>query len=269
MNKEFFLLRTFFTTALLICVITLFYSCKKDGELMKATEVVNISITSFSTDAAAAFAVVVNDDVVEDSLYNGGSASKLVAKAESMQHIIIKDHFTDAVLIDTSIAIPGKTASLTLLQLNADSDPILVGQSEEDIPENHRLQAIFYTNDILPDSIGFQVYGVHYDPNTFELLGVDTLATYPKIKKGELSEFMLIEDNPDPSIVYYFFQPLDVNTQQALPNQAVPFDPVNYSGVLFPIETGATGTEKHYINDISATGSPEFFDITSIRLISY
>lgn len=269
MNRKFILGKTFFRTALLICAITLFYACKKDGELIKATEVVNLSITSFSTNTAAAFVVVVNNDLVEDSLYNGQTSTNLIGKTNDMQHIVIKDYFTDATLIDTSIAIPGKTASLTLLQLNADSDPILVGQSDENIPDNHKLQAFFYTNDILPDSIGFQIYACHYDPNTFALVKTDTLATFEKIKKGVLSEFLAIPDIVDPAITYYFFQPLDVTTQQPLANMATPFDPANYLGYMFSFQSGIVGTEKHYINNIVGIGTADFFDVASDRLISY
>lgn len=246
-----------------------FSACKKEGELVKSTDIVNISITSFSTNPGAAFTIVVNDELVADSLSNGQPVSRLIAKVDDRQHIVIKDHFTGATQIDTTIAFPGKTAALTLLQLNAGSNPILVGQTDEDIPENHRQQAFFYTSDILPDSIGLQIYGVHYDPATFELLKIDTLSTFPKVRKGVLSEFATIADNPDPSVVYYFFQPLDALTQQPLPNQAVPFDPANYSGVLFPFDPGPAGTEKHFINNIGASGSPDFFDVFSGRLISY
>ena len=80
---------------------------------------------------------------------------------------------------------------------------------------------------------------------------------------------MLIPDNPDPSVVYYFYQLLDIHTLQPLPNQAVQFDPANYSGILFPFDPGLTGTEKHYINNISAAGRPDFFDLYCDRLISY
>lgn len=269
MNIKFISFKTFFTAIFLICAITLFYSCKKDGELVKATEVLNLSITSFSTNTSAAFEVVVNDALVEDSLYNGQTFTKMIVKMEGMQHIIIKDHFTDATLIDTTIAIDGKIASLTLLQLNADSDPILVGQTDENIPENHKLQSFFYTSDILPDSIGLQIYGCYYDPNTFELVKTDTLARFEKIRKGELSAFLPVKDSIDPATTVYFFQPVDVATQQPLANLAAPFDPAAFSGYQFSFGPGIGGTEKHYINNIVGVGTPEFFDVASDRLISY
>lgn len=259
MNKRFFTLFFF----------ALIYACKKDGEPIVATAVVNFTITSFSANAEAAFTVVVNDDVVEDSLYNGNPATKLIVKAKDMQHVLIKDHATGTVLIDTSLNIPGKKARLTLLQLDTDSNPVLVGQTDENIPDSQRLQAFFYTTDILPDAIGCQIYACYYDPVSFTFLKTDTLATFKNIKKGELSEFLLIKDNADPATIIYFFQALDVNTLQPLANIAMPFDPANYSGYQLPFDPGPNGTEKHYINNIGTSGSPDYFDVNSGRLISY
>ncbi|WP_343307319.1 hypothetical protein AAHN97_09340 [Chitinophaga niabensis] len=261
--------KIFFTLFFFAFVVTSFYACKKDGELTIATAVINFTITSFSTNAGSAFEVVVNNDLVEDSLFNGNTATKLIPKAKDMQHVLIKDRATGTVLIDTLLNMPGKKAALTLLQLDADRDPVLVGQTDENIPDNHRLQAFFHTNDVLPDAIGVQIYACHYDPVSFTLVKTDTLATFKNIKKGVLSEFLLIKDNADPATIVYFYQPLDVNTLQPLANMGKSFDPANYSGYQFSFDPGSKGTEKHYINNFTTWGNQDLFDVFSDRLISY
>lgn len=246
-----------------------FISCQKNSNLIKAAAVMKLSVTSFSTDAEVAFTVIVNDKLVEDSLYNGLTSINLVAKTEGMQHILIRNNKTQAQLLDTLLDMPGNITSLTLLQLVKDGSLMLTGKPEGEIPEKQRLQAFYYINDILPDSLAFQVYACHFDPNTFALLKTDTIATYPKIKKGELSEYRMIADSPDPSSIYYFFQPLDTQTLQPLPNMAMPFDPANFMGYLFNFDPTQTGMEQHYINNIFATGTSELFDLFSSRLIAY
>lgn len=269
MNSKFFSLKAFLITGLLTSITTLFHSCKKDGELVKAAEVFNITVTSFSSNTSAAFTVVVNDDLITDSLYNGQSATKMIARVEDMQHVLVKDHFSDATLIDTLLSLQGKTVSLTLLQLDGESAPILVGQQDEEIPENSRVLSFFYTSDLLPDSIGMQIYACYYDANTFELSEIDTLATFNKIKRGQLSSFQPVKDSIDFTTAY-FIQPLDAVTGKVLANLGTPFDPTLASGYFLSFETGPLGTEKHYINGIDAMEVGDgTFNIASNRLISY
>ncbi|WP_232538948.1 hypothetical protein [Chitinophaga tropicalis] len=268
MNRKSISLKTFFIIAFLTCTSSLFYSCKKDGELVKATEVFNITVTSFSSNTLAAFSVTVNDDLITDSLYNGQSATKIIARVEDKQHILVKDRFSKATLIDTVLSLPGQTASITLLQLDPEGAPILVGGQGEEIPEGSKALSFFYTNDILPDSLGMQIYACYYDPNTFEFTKMDTLATFKSIKRGELSSFQLVKDTADPAIVY-FIQPLDPITGNVLENLATPFDPTIASGYFLSFEGGPLGTEKHYINSIEAMAGDGVFDIASNRLISY
>jgi hypothetical protein len=268
MHKRFLSLKLI-TYCLLLSGFLSVVSCQKNSDLVKATAIVSLTVTSFSTNSDAAFAVLVNNEIVEDSLVNGNTQTKLVAVVDGLEHVLIKDAYTNAVLIDTMLEFHGKKAVLTLLQLQQGQSPILVGGTEENIPEHHRLQSFFYTTDVLPDAVACQLYACHYDPATFAFIKTDTMATWPEVRKGVLSESMLVPDNPDPSAIIYFWQLLDVQTQQPLANMAMPFDPANYLGYQFSFGAGTTGTEQHYINNFFTLGSAEFFDLFSDRLLSY
>lgn len=251
-------------------LVSFISSCSKEEGLVLQQEVVKLTITSFSTDPAAAFTVLLNNGQFADSLYNGQGHTRIIARQAGKQQIIVKDRSSGSVLIDSLIAIEGKEAVLTLMQLDPNHPPQLISQQEgEQIPEGYRKLAFYYTWDQLPDSIALEVYDCRYDLNTYELLEIDTVR-FEKVKKGVLSGFQLIKgDGLDPSVVYLmnFF---DAVTGTVLPNLVKPFDPTFALGTTLDYWPGPLGTEKHFINNLAGTYNPAYgIDIYSNRLISY
>jgi len=268
MNKFSGFFKTLSFIAILVCACFAFQACHKDGELIEGVEVFNFRIDCFTANPDAAFEVSVNNELVTDSLMNGVPKSKVVTLVEGKQHVVIKKSSSKTVLIDTLITVTDKQSRLTVLQLDEEAKPILVGKSDQEIPANSRSIAFYYTDDVLPDSMGYQLYACYYDENTFELKRVDTLATYDVIRKGQLSEFEIVKDSIDFTTLY-FMQPLDVKTGEALENLALPFDPMNYSGFDLGMSPGPTGKEQNYINLINGYKQDGTLSVTLKRLLSY
>jgi hypothetical protein len=228
-----------------------------------------ITITGFSTDPLAAFAVKVNGDIVSDSVYSGYTTSKIVTRKDGLQQFTVSSKSTGALLIDTLIDIQGSKATIRLLQLDPAMPPQILGQQDDDLPaDKHRL-AFYYTDPLLPDSLTAEVYYCWYNPDTYEFEKIRDTARYDKIKRGTLSEFQLISgDGITPNAVY-MIEVFNAVTGERLSGLAAPFDPVNFSGYPIDFAPGVFGTEKNYINSMVTLGSQGFFDIFSNRMISY
>ncbi|MEI3797424.1 MULTISPECIES: hypothetical protein [unclassified Chitinophaga] len=262
-------MRTTYYIPGIVLILLFFLSCKKNGELIKATEVVKVTVSAFSTNTAAAFSITINGEAIADSLFNGQVKSKVVALAEGGQHMIVRNHGSSEILIDTLVTLPVGFATITLMQLDPAAPPLLIGKDETVIPDDRKMMA-FYTKDtLLPETFGIELYACYYDEITFALLKIDTLARINKIKRGELTGFVMVKD----SVAYgsgYLFQPLDAVSGQPLDNLARPFNPAEATGPLLNFDRGPLGTEKYYINDINAIKEPDGrLYAESYRLLSY
>lgn len=255
-----------------ICIFLLLgiiSSCSKDQGPIPFADPVMITVTGFSTDPEAAFTVKVNGEVVSDSVYSGLTMSKIVTRKDGLQQITVSSKSTGALLIDTLIEIKNKEATIKLLQLDPSRPPQIIGQEEDDLPaDKHRL-AFYYTDHLLPDSLIAEVYYCWYNPDTYEFEKIRDTARYDKIKKGVLSEFQLMSGDGITSNAVHMLELFNAVTGERLSGLAAPFDPVIFSGYYTDFTPGATGTEKNYINRIVTSGSQDFFDIYSDRMISY
>lgn len=240
---------TFFISAYSIFLIS---SCSKNGELMQQAQVIQLTVTSFSTSDEAVFKVNINDEILSDSLYNRYQASKVVIRKDGKQHLLVKKRSNDSTLIDTLLSITDRVATITLLQLDTTAAPVILGGGSGEVPDQKRMLS-FYTNDtIMPAAFGLELYACYSDPNTGELLRVDTLARFDKVTRGELTEFKLVNDSTSENVsIGYFFQPLDLTTGEPFENLLRPFSPPA-TGPLLTFTKGSLGTEKYYINTITA-----------------
>jgi len=268
MNKFSGFPKTLSFIAILGFAFFAFQSCQKDGELVKGIDVFDFRIDCFTSNPNVAFEVLVNNELVADSLKNGVPKSKIVTLVDGKQRVVIRRASSKTILIDTLISISDKKANLTLLQLDEEGKPVIVGASDWQIPANNRSIAFYYTEKVLPDSIGLQLYACYYDENTFELKRTDTLATYDVIRRGQLSTFNIVKDSSDFTTLY-FMQPLDAKTGKPLENVVTPFDPVNYTGFDLGMSPGPKGTEQNYINLINGYDTDGLLSITLSRLLSY
>ncbi|MGN7721901.1 hypothetical protein [Chitinophaga sp. 22620] len=250
MNNIFRHIKTvFFSGAIAFPV--LMASCNKDGELEKNTQIIQLTVSSFSTDPEAAFSVNINGELVSDSLYNNHRASKTIVRQDGMQHLVVKKETNDSTLLDTLINMPENIATVTLLQLDPGSVPTLVNGGASDVPEDRKMLAFFYSDSVLPEALGVELYACYYDLDTRELLGIDTLAKFDKVIRGELTGFKMVKDSvPGNTTIAYFFQLLDA---AGVPFADVlqPFVPERATGSRFDFNKGALGTEKNYINNFT------------------
>lgn len=247
----------------------IFSSCSKDQGRIASVDPVMITVSSFFNDPQAAFTVKMNGEVVSDSVFSGYRISKIVTRRDGLQQFVVSSKSTGALLIDTLIEVKGNKTAIILLQLDPASPPQIIGQQEDDLPADQHRLAFYYTNPILPDSLTAEVHYCWYDPNTYEFVKIKETARYSKIKRGVLSEFQLISGDGVAPNVIYMLELFNAVTGERLSGLVNPFDPVNYSGYSTDLAPGPSGTEKNYINSIVTSGTQDFFDIYTNRMISY
>lgn len=253
MNRTFKTLKTALTFFISAYLIFLASSCSKNGELMQQAQVIQLTVTSFSTSDEAAFKVRINDEILSDSLYNRYQASKVIIRQDGKQHLIVKKWSNDSTLIDTLLSISDRVATITLLQLDTSAAPIILDSGSGEVAEQKRMLSFFTNDTIMPASFGLELYACHYDLNTGELLKVDTLAKFDEVRRGELTEFKLVNDSTLENVsIGYYFQPLDLSTKMPLADLLRPFNPATAAGPLLTFTKGPLGTEKYYINTITA-----------------
>jgi hypothetical protein len=272
MNSTFKHIKAAFFLSVLAYSVSMTSACNKDGELQKNAQIIQLTVSIFSTDPEAAFSVGVNEDLVSDSLYNNHQVSKMVIRKEGMQHLVVKKEANDSTLLDTLINIPGNTAAVTLLQLGPGTTPALVNSNSAEVPENRKMLAFFYSDHVLPEVLGVELYTCYYDLNTGETLAIDTLAKFDKIKRNELTAFRMVKDSITPANIgsAYFFQLLDADTGVPFSNMLQPFNPARLTGARFDFNKGVLGTENYYINNLTGTNLANGKLLTrSSRLLSY
>lgn len=270
MNRTYKALKTTIFSCILACSVLIAGSCTKKGELIENTQVIQLNLSIFSTNTEAVFSVYVNEETVSDSLYNRYQVSKMVVRKDGKQHLVVKKRADAATLIDTLLSIPGRMASITLLQLDTTAAPVIIDGGDGEVPAQKRMIS-FYTNDtIMPASFGLELYACYTDLNTGELLKVDTLARFDKVTRGELTGFKLVNDSTDENAnIGYFFQPFDLATGAPFINLLRPFSPPA-TGPLLTFAKGPLGTEKYYINTITARALANGkLLLTAPRLLAY
>lgn len=253
----------------LLLLLTAFSSCSKDEGLVPVTEAMRITVSTFSTDPQAVFSIKLNGDVVDDSIFNAERTTTVVTLVEGLQKLTVNNRTTGALLIDTLIDIKGNKAEITLMQLDPKGAVQIVRKSEDDLPADKRRLAFYYDSEVLPDSLAAVVYYCWYHPETYEFISIKDTARYDVIKRGELSEFHFISGDGLAPNAAYFIDLLDAQTGEHIEGLVNPFDPAAYMGYQVDFGPGPSGTEKNFINNIVAVGSPDFFDIFSNRLITY
>jgi hypothetical protein len=254
-----------------VLLLLLAGACKKEGTLEKATGVVQLSMSLVSVNSEAAFQVMVNEELVSDTLSVNKRGSAMIRARETGNHVQVRDHASDQVVLDTVLAANDRQLAINLLQLVEGEPPMLLPQTNTDLPEGARRLSFFATDTLLPPAFGIQIYAVYSNLMTGEYLKADTIATFPKIERGVLSEIKIIQvpvDAGDIGVGFYF-QPLDAQTGLPLSNQLRPFDPAAFRGNVFGLSDGPTGTEKNYINGIRIIKAAGKLIFLSSRLMSY
>jgi hypothetical protein len=254
------------TTGLMaICL----YACSKEGDLQEKDSYREVFARGFSLDPNARYVVTVNNDQLTDNLVSTGAVRKVIKTAGETQQVKIADYRTGQLLYDTLLATPGAAFNITILQLDATGaqKPVFIsgGGDADNIPEKHVSLAFYCTAADLPDSFALRIYRFNVNPVTYEFEKLDTLTSYPVIRKGQLSAFKLMDFSLDPYTSSYAFEPRDIITGEVLPGGEV--DVASFTAPLLALNPT---TDKHIIVSVDAMLMPDNrYSLWSSTLVSY
>ncbi|WP_346320352.1 hypothetical protein [Chitinophaga sp. YIM B06452] len=244
-------------------------ACSKEGDLQEKDSYREVFAQGFSLDPNARFVVAVNNTQLTDSLVSTGAIRKVIKTPGETQQIKVSDYRSGQLLYDTLLATPGAKFNVTILQLDATGKqkPVFIssGGNADNIPAQHVSLGIYCTSADLPDSFALRIYRLNFDPTGSEITGVDTLTRFEVIRKGQLSEFKLIDFSRDPYLNFYAFEPRDIKTGEVLPGGEV--DPVNFVAPLLAVNPTQ---DKHIICNIDGVLMPDNrYSFWSSVLVSY
>lgn len=245
-----------------------FGACSKEGDFQEKASMRQMQVRSLSLAPDARFIVILNNALITDSLVSIGIVNKLVKTTGEMQHVVIKDYQSNALLYDTTLFTPGTSFNINILQLDAtgtQKPQLISGGKSEDIPDKKVLLSLYYDTPTMPESMAVTIYCIKQNPETFTYDGTDTLVNFAIVRKGQLADFQLMDFSRDPNFNLYVFQPKDITTGEILPGGEMDL-PSFYAPML---GIGPT-TDKHIICNILGTdigGGAHYF--YGSPLISY
>lgn len=218
-------------------------SCNKNGEQVINPEIVKVTVTNVSLDAASArYLASIDGELIGDTLISGERQVEVVEHKKSEQHFVVIDANTGETVIDTLMHLPEQSAILHILKLNPDKDsrPSLYLAGNENVRENEKLWSFYYTDPLLPESVDVTMYRVRQVDGK-----VDTLGTFEGIKKATFFDFKKVDYTYGLSTAFYYYDVKDPVTGDILLNSG--FDPSMGAGGLMAYNDFVA---THFINDL-------------------
>lgn len=182
---------------LLVLCILLLVTCQKEGELRLAPEVTEARIKVISPREGARFAVFVDDVKVGDSLKTNIELTKIVAKKNGGQHLVIRELTNNATLVDTNLILASPSFSVSVLEFDttAGARPLLfTGGGSSEIAADSAKLAFYLGDTAVPAPVDIYLY----KSNAY----LDTLDTVPvhvfrDVKIFSATNFVTIDMSSD------------------------------------------------------------------------
>lgn len=187
------------------------------------------------------YEVKVGDYVVDDSVTIHSSVTGALERSSAAQRLKITEHYSNTILLDTTIVIPPMEARYTIYQIDTaeGTKPLFVVGGEGDaVPVDTFMQAYYVNDPIFPDVFDIRLWELQSD-GTGKLI-----YTFRDVRKGQFTEFIPLAIQG-----IYILDPVKPDGQPI--EGILPVDPNDpRSGGLS--EARCSSTNNHQISKFSA-----------------
>ncbi len=133
------------------------------------------------------YQVKVGDYIVHDSVTIHASVTGALERSSAAHRLKITEHYSNTILLDTTIVIPPMGAQYTIYQIDTaeGTKPLfLAGGSGDEVPADTFMQAYYVNDPIFPDVFDIKLWELQ-DDGTGRLVH-----TFKDVRKGQFTEFI-------------------------------------------------------------------------------
>gem|GEM_PF-5277836 len=147
-------------------------SCQKNGDLRETPYVTEASVKVISSRKDPRFGVFIDDRQLGDSLTNNFAVTRTIVKTDGSQHLVVKELLTNTTLIDTMLVLARPACSVSILESDTTSRPLVFVSGGSDIPEDSARLAFYVGDPAIPTPVDIYLYKSDRTSNTLDTVPI-------------------------------------------------------------------------------------------------